>query len=74
METKTKDGVLVEQTQIEIVAIILSSCSEERLADLEQTEFFMTLATRFIEAITEDEMKKFISHNFAIKLLNMIAD
>ena len=73
METKTKDGVNVDQTQIEIVAMILGNCSEGRLEELGVKNLFMSLATKFISVITEEEMRNFIGHNVAIKLINVLA-
>lgn len=71
METtiKTKDGVEVSETKVDIVEMILSGCTETNMEMLEVRKDFQTLAEKFIGAITDKELEMFINHNIVIKLL-----
>lgn len=70
METiKTKDGVEVSETRIDIVAMILSSCTEGQMEMLGVRKDFQTLAEKFIGAITDYELEMFVTHNTVIKLM-----
>lgn len=71
METtiKTKDGVEVSETKVDIVAMILSACTEKQMEMLEVRKDFQTIAEKFISAITDKELEMFITHNTVIKLM-----
>ena len=69
-EVKTKDGVIVEETWIETVAMILANCSESRMEDLDVKEKFMDYARRFIATLTEEELSDFVAHHVVIMLIN----
>ena len=71
METtiKTKDGVEVSETKVDIVAMILSACTEKQMEMLGVRKDFQTLAEKFINALDEGELEMFITHNTVIKLM-----
>ena len=71
-EVKTKDGVVVDTTRIETVAMILAHCSEERLERLNVKETFIDFAERFISTLTDEELGDFVAHNIVIELMNRI--
>ena len=72
METRTKDGILVPEVRIDIVAMILSACTEKQMEMLEVRKDFQTLAEKFINVITDDELDMFIRHNTVIKLMSVL--
>lgn len=69
-EVKTKDGVIIEETRIETVAMILANCSESRMEDLDVKEKFMDYARRFGSTLTEEELSDFVAHHVVIMLIN----
>ena len=69
-EVKTKDGVIVEETRIETVAMILAHCSESRMEELDVKEKFMDYARRFVSTLTEEELSDFVAHHVVIMLIN----
>lgn len=73
METiKTKDGVKVSETRVDIIAMILSSCTENQMKMLGIRKDFQTLAEKFISAITDNELEMFVTHNTVIKLMTAL--
>lgn len=68
-EVKTRDGVLVDKTQIETLAMILANCSESRMETLGIKEKFMDYAARFAATLTKEELGDFVSHHVAIELM-----
>lgn len=74
MEIKTKDGVTVVKERIDIVAILLSNCNEERMEAFGVRDTFQSLAEKFVSVLTDDELGDFIAHNATIKLLNIISE
>jgi hypothetical protein len=52
--------------------MLLAGCSQERLKDFDKTELFDRLTENFIKSNTEQDLKDFMAHNLAIKLLNII--
>lgn len=72
METRTKDGILVPEVRIDIVAMLLSGCTEKQMEMLEVRKDFQTLAEKFISVITDDELDMFIRHNTVIKLMAVL--
>ena len=68
-EVKTKDGIIVSETRHEMVAMILSHCSESQMESLGVKEEFMDYAERFIATLTEDELGDFVAHHVIIELM-----
>lgn len=68
----TSDGKKFDSHGVSAVKMILSGCSEERLNNFDKTELFDRLAENFIKSNTEQDLKDFMAHNLAIKLLNFI--
>ena len=67
----TSDGKKFDSHGVSAVKIILAGCSLEHLKDLDQTELFDRLTENFIKSNTKEDLKEFMAHNLAIKLLNM---
>lgn len=72
-EIKTKDGVTVSKDRVDIVAMILSSCTEEKMETLGVRNEFQSFAERFIEVMTDEELTSFITHNAVIKLMAIMS-
>ena len=69
----TSDNKKVDGNLFSAVKMILGGCSESRLHDLGQTETFDRLARNFIKANTEEDIRHFVSHNIALKMIDILA-
>ena len=72
-EIKTKDGVTVSEDRVDVVAMILSSCTEEKMEALGLRDEFQSLAVRFIGVVTDKELTNFVTHNAVIKLMAILS-
>ena len=68
----TSDGKEFDSHGVSAVRMLLAGCSQERLKDFDKTELFDRLTENFIKSNTEQDLKDFMAHNLAIKLLNII--
>ena len=69
----TSDNKKVDGDLVSSIKMILAGCSKSRIRNLGMDELFDRLAENFIKANTEEDIKHFVSHNVAIKLIDMIA-
>lgn len=53
--------------------MILAGCSKSRITNLGMDELFDRLTKNFIKANTEEDIKNFVGHNFALKLVDILA-
>jgi hypothetical protein len=53
--------------------MILAGCSKSRITNLGMDEFFDRLTKNFIKANTEEDIKRFVSHKIALKLVDILA-
>ena len=68
----TSDGKEFDSHGVSAVRMLLAGCSQERLKNFDQTALFDRLTENFIKSNTEQDLKDFMAHNLAIKLLNII--
>lgn len=68
----TSDNKEVDGNCFNSVKMILAGCSNTRITNLGMDELFDRLTENFIKSNTEQDLKDFMAHNLAIKLLNII--
>lgn len=69
----TSDNKEVDGNCFNSVKIILAGRSKSRITNLGMDELFDRLTKNFIKANTEEDIKHFVSHNIALKLIDILA-
>lgn len=69
----TSDNKKVDDNCFNNVKMILAGCSNSRITNLGMDELFDRLTKNFIKANTEEDIKHFVSHNIALKLVDFLA-
>lgn len=69
----TSDNKEVDGNCFNSVKMILAGCSNTRITNLGMDELFDRLTKNFIKANTEEDIKHFVSHNIALKLVDILA-
>ena len=69
----TSDSKEVDGNCFNSVKMILAGCSKSRITNLGMDELFDRLTKNFIKANTEEDIKHFVSHNVALKLVDILA-
>ena len=69
----TSDNKDVDGNCFNSVKMILAGCSKTRITRLGMDELFDRLTANFIKANTEEDIKHFVSHNIALKLVDTLA-
>lgn len=68
----TSDGKEFDSHGVSAVKMLLTGCSQEHLKRFDKAELFDRLTENFVKSNTEQDLKDFMTHNIAIKLLNFI--
>ena len=68
----TSDGKEFDSHGVSAVKMLLAGCSQEHLKHFDKAELFDRLTENFVKSNTEQDLKDFMTHNLAIKLLNFI--
>lgn len=69
----TSDNKEVDGNCFNSVKMILAGCSKSRITNLGMDELFDRLTKNFIKANTEEDIKHFVGHNIAVKLVDILA-
>ena len=69
----TSDNKEVDGNCFNSVKMILAGCSKSRITNLGMDELFDRLTANFIKANTEEDIKNFVGHNIAVKLVDILA-
>lgn len=69
----TSDNKEVDGNCFNSVKMILAGCSNSRITNLGMDELFDRLTKNFIKANTEEDIRHFVSHNVALKLVDILA-
>ena len=69
----TSDNKEVDGNCFNSVKMIRAGCSKSRITNLGMDELFDRLTKNFIKANTEEDIKHFVSHNIALKLVDILA-
>lgn len=68
----TSDNKEVDGNCFNSVKMILAGCSKSRITNLGMDELFDRLTKNFIKANTEEDIKRFVSHKIALKLVDIL--
>lgn len=69
----TSDNKEVDGNCYNNVKMILAGCSKSRITNLGMDELFDRLTKNFIKTNTEEDIKRFVSHKIALKLVDILA-
>lgn len=69
----TSDNKKVDEHLFNSVKMALAGCSNSRITNLGMDELFDRLTKNFIKANTEEDIKHFVCHHFALKLVDILA-